>query len=350
MNTVLPNSEIAILSFSAAGETTAGRIAASLGRSVRSTRVGRGGLAKAVSSAWASGPAAVVFVSSVGIAVRAVAPLIQKKTIAPAVIAVDEKARFAVSVLSGHLGGANRLTRRIAGALGASAVITTATDSSGIFSVDEWAAAMGMKIENPEAIVAVSSAILAGEEVGLFSSVEISGSPPFAFSPGVARASNILIGPAPEGLALERDSCLVLTPRPLRLGIGCKRGATASQIASAAEEALTAAGLTLSMASEAASIDIKAGEEGLLEFCRNLSLGFSVYSAEELMAVEYPGLYSSSFVLASTGADNVCERAALASAGPGGRLAARRHALGPVTCAAAITQRGYSFEYQDGWH
>src|SRR5699024_10852507 len=104
----------------------------------------------------------LVFVGAVGIAVRAIAPYIEKKWKDPAVVAVDECAQFAVPLLSGHLGGANRLARAVSEVCGAQAVITTATDVNGVFPVDEWARCQGLSVIAPQHIKLISGKLLAG--------------------------------------------------------------------------------------------------------------------------------------------------------------------------------------------
>ncbi len=105
---------------------------------------------------------ALIFVGAAGIAVRAIAPHCKSKAADPAVVVLDECGRFAVPILSGHLGGANDLARAIATVCGAVPVITTATDAHGIFAVDEWAKHQNCMVLEPERIKQVSSNLLAG--------------------------------------------------------------------------------------------------------------------------------------------------------------------------------------------
>ena len=93
---------------------------------------------------------ALVFVGAAGIAVRAIAPCLRHKSTDPAVVVVDEAGRYAVPILSGHLGGANDLARRIAALTGAEAVLTTATDVNGVFAADQWARRQGLLVPWPE--------------------------------------------------------------------------------------------------------------------------------------------------------------------------------------------------------
>ena len=112
---------------------------------------------------------ALVFVGAAGIAVRAVAPHVRDKFTDPAVAAVDEAGRWVVPLLSGHVGGANDLARRIAALTGGQAAVSTATDVNGLFAVDQWAARQGFAIEDRTAAKAVSAALLDGEAVGFAS-------------------------------------------------------------------------------------------------------------------------------------------------------------------------------------
>lgn len=127
--------------------------------------------------AWEASDA-LLFVGAAGIAVRAIAPHVASKASDSAVVAIDEAGRFAVPLLSGHLGGANELAQTVARVAGAIPVITTATDVRGVWAVDTWARRAGLAVSNPEAIKRVSARLLSGGRVALYSDMPISGQPP----------------------------------------------------------------------------------------------------------------------------------------------------------------------------
>lgn len=289
---------------------------------------------------WAD---ALLFVGSCGIAVRAVAPHLRHKAADPAVLAVDERAQFVVPLLSGHIGGANRLARLLAEELGAQAAVTTATDVNGKFSVDAWAAERGLHIGSMEDAKAVSAAILEGP-VGLASDFPVVGELP----PGV------VWGGDPDGSG-ERPAAgfyvswrrrevfertLLLTPKVVHLGIGCRRGTGWEAIRSAVDRALEESGVQRAAVKCAASIDLKRDEPGLRAYCAREGLPIAFYSARELAAVE--GAFTpSEFVRSVTGVDNVCERAALLGAK---RLIMKKFAQNGVTVAAAAEDWEVRFE------
>ena len=271
---------------------------------------------------------ALIFVGAAGICLRAMAPHIRSKTEDPAVLCLDERAQFVIPLLSGHIGGANALARTLAEALGAQAVITTATDVERRVSIDAWATEQGCVIDDLAAAKRVSAAVLEGA-VPFCSEFPVAGALPPGLIPGEAGPLGVYVG-------LSRlqpfDCTLRLIPRILHLGLGCRRGTEAGSIRRAVEAVLEAQGLDPQALADAASIDLKADEAGLLDVCGELGLPLRFYSAGELAAV--PGDFTpSAFVRGVTGVDNVCERAAMA--GGNRRLIVKKTALEGVTVAVA---------------
>ena len=222
---------------------------------------------------------ALVFVGAVGIAVRAIAPHCRSKATDPAVVVLDECGHFAIPLLSGHLGGANDLARRLAKACGAVPVITTATDANGVFAVDEWAKHQHCLVAEPARIKKVSSALLAGRTVRFASDWPIQGTPPAGVEPAgdAAQASFALtITPTMTSNALH------IIPRIAVLGIGCKRGTPADKLADAFAAFCAETKLAPQSIAAAASIDLKKDELGLAEFGQKQSWPVTFYTADEL--------------------------------------------------------------------
>ena len=337
---------IAVFAYSKKGVETARRIGAVLSGELRfyaaERLAGEGFLPIPKPSAPLYGEAfrsceALVFVASCGIAVRSIAPHIRSKTTDPAVIAADETGRFVVSLLSGHLGGANALAERIARAIGATPVVTTATDSNGLFSVDTWAKNNGFAISDMGIAKAVSAAILE-REIPFKSDFEIKGALPKGLCGGEAGDIGVYATYAGES-AEPFFKTLRLIPKCVILGIGCRRGMPAESIKRAVDKTLAINGIDARAVKRVCSIDLKKDEAGLLEYCREAGLPVSFYSAEELGAVE-GDFTPSGFVKSVTGVDNVCERAAMKSAD---ELMIRKTAEDGVTVAAALEKTEVRF-------
>lgn len=281
---------------------------------------------------------ALVFVGACGIAVRAAAPFIKDKRTDPAVVVVDEKGRFVIPVLSGHLGGANDLALLLAGGIGAVPVITTATDINQCFSVDSFAKSRGLIFSNSETAKWISADILAGEPVGIFSDFALDGPVPDGLCPDTICRHNIWITISGKNRPETGNGrMLKLIPRCVVLGIGCRRGTPAAKIREIIGEAMTQGRLAAESVCAVASIDLKSGEPGLCETAKELGVPFFTYSREELAAVD--GNFSDSdFVKRTVGVGNVCERAAVAAcleAAKTGRLLFGKYAKDGVTVAAA---------------
>lgn len=267
---------------------------------------------------------ALVFVGAAGIAVRAVAPHVRDKFTDPAVVSVDEEGRFAVPLLSGHVGGANELALRVAELTGGQAAVSTATDVNGLFAVDVWAKGNGLVITDRALAKEVSAALLEGKAVG------------FASDWGHPCPAGLTQGPAEIGVWVTArtgagpfSQTLRLAPKGLILGVGCRRGTERAAIEEAAAEAL--AGYEPLAVAAVATIDLKKDEPGLLAFCAARGLPLLTFSAGELSAVA-GDFTPSDFVKGVTGVDNVCERAAAAA---GGRIVVPKLAKNGVTASVA---------------
>lgn len=281
----------------------------------------------------------LVFVGAAGIAVRAISPFVADKTTDPAVVVIDEKALNVVPILSGHLGGANDLARRIAGVTGAGCVITTATDINGVFAVDEWAKRQGCRLLEKDRIVKVSGALLAGGEVTVKSRWNIEGEAPEGVAVTDADEADITL----DAFSKNSDT-LHIVPPVCVLGIGCRKGTPKEAMELLLEKLVKETGLLVESVCGAASIDLKKDEEGLLEFCADRGWDIDFYSSDEL--AEIPGEFSASEMVKSvTGVDNVCERSAVLKAG--GPIAVRKFAEGGVTMAVAIREYRPNWEWKD---
>jgi len=268
---------------------------------------------------------AIVFIGAAGIAVRAIAPFVRSKATDPAVLVIDEAAKYVIPILSGHIGGANTLAQTIATILSAQAVITTATDCNNRFAVDTWAVNNGCHIANIECVKHISAAILNGESVGLHSDFPVEGDLP----EGLIFSNNTRVGIC---ISLENkeyfEHMLQLIPKQYVLGIGCRKNVTYENLLRFVNSVLLDYGISREEVGLIASIDLKAEEAALLALSREWRIPFHTYSAHELSLV--PGDFAqSTFVKTTTGVGNVCERAAIKACG--GRLAVNK------TCRAGIT-------------
>ncbi len=277
-----------------------------------------------------------VFVTAAGIAVRAIAPLMCGKAKDPAVAVMDQEGRFAVSILSGHLGGANELVRELSGITGAEPVITTATDSAGLPALDMLAGEAGLVADDPGKFKIVSAALLEGRDVQIFDPdgrLSLHKEPLFVHKLSQEWEAN------KPGVWVDWRSgggfseTLRLYPPVLALGLGCRRGAKASEIVNLVKKTLSDNGLALESVARAGSIEAKADEEGLLLAVRELGLAPEFFSAESLkgVTVENP----SETVLRHMGVESVCEAAARLLS-RNGRLVASKTKSPQATAAVAL--------------
>lgn len=274
---------------------------------------------------------AIVFVGAVGIAVRYIAPYVKRKDRDPAVVCVDELGRWAIALLSGHIGGGNALTSRIASSIGAEPVITTATDMNRRFSVDSFATANRLRISSLAKAKNCSARILDGRWIGFCSDIDTEGMIPDGLTPCDSGEFGVCISPDPARKPF--DSTLLLIPMDISIGVGCRRGTDPEKLKGFVSEALKDMGIAPERVGAVASIDLKKDEEAVLELGKLFGTDSIFFTADELNSVE--GEFSqSSFVASVTSVDCVCERSAVA-ASRGGRLILRKRASDGMTVAIA---------------
>lgn len=310
-----------------------------------------------IGSGW--GKSAYVFIGAAGIAVRYIAPWVKDKYTDSPVLVIDEKGQYVIPLLSGHVGGAAALADEVADMIGAVQVHTTATDVQGKFAVDVFAKKNGLVITDREAVKKISAGLLNGEKAALYIEdpfVNVTGTPPDeivlceSFKKAEQYSYQIIItgsleqyvkGRESEVKEPEQEGCsLLLLPRNIAAGIGCRKGIEESVLENGFLGILAENGVDIRQVKSIASIDLKKNEPALLHLCEKYRIPFETYTAEELRSVS-DVTTASEFVKKITGVDNVCERAARLSCSAGSMIQGKRIREGMtaalVKCPMEIT-------------
>ena len=287
----------------------------------------------------------IVAIVSLGATVRLIAPHLQSKELDPAIVVLDEAGRFVIPVLSGHLGGANALAGHLATALGATPVLTTASDARETIAVDLLGRELGWTIEaTHDELVHASAAVVNDDPVAL---VQEAGSKNWwVYHANERRGplpSNVTLFDKLEDVDPKRFAAVLwishrkmpadyagrligrcVTYRPavsrdekrrprVALGLGCDRDTPISTLRAAINEALTVCHCTLADVGAVGSIELKANEPALLQLAQEENWAIHFYNADELAKVDVPN--PSEAVLAHTGTPSVSEAAALLASG-----------------------------------
>ncbi|WP_226873495.1 precorrin-3B C(17)-methyltransferase [Microbispora sitophila] len=276
--------------------------------------------------AWRECDRIVCFLA-VGAAVRLLAPLLRDKHDDPGVVCVDEAGRFAVALTGGHDGGANRLAHEVAGALGATPVVTTATDVTGTGALD----ALGLPVEGD--VAAVTRAMLDGEEVTLTADATWPLPPLPVTASDTPRPPCVVV--TDRIVDLPRPA-VVVRPPSLVVGVGASRGAAAEEILALIRDALAEAGLSPRSVVRLATADVKADEGGIVAAARALGVPLVTHPAERLAGVEVP--HPSEVVRRAVGTPSVAEAAALADGGE--LLVPKRRSAMATAAVARLRPRG----------
>jgi len=288
-----------------------------------------------------------VCIMATGIVVRLAAPLLKSKQSDPAVVVMDDAGKFAISLLSGHLGGANGLAERCAFITGARAVITTATDVNGLPSFDMLAKENGWLIEDISRIKTLNSLLLDDEPIAVVDETGLvrscfhgRGRLQFhdSFVAGIRSAAKgfLFVTSSIIPPQLQSPSLLVLRPKNLFLGIGCNSGTAADEIEAVVLSNLKRTFLSPASIAAIGTAEAKSGEPGLIEAAERFAVPLNCYSSDELNSVSVPSP-PSKHALAAIGATGVAEPAAILASG-GGELLLKKIKSGNVTLAVAVSK------------
>ena len=250
-----------------------------------------------------------IFVAATGAVVRIIEGKFKSKDTDPAVITIDDHANFVISLLSGHLGGANEECKKIASGIGAIPVITTASDVGGKIAVDTLSQKIKAKLNDLDGAKRVTSLIVNGENVSLHLPKNIVNHD--ENSAGAIIVSNR------KNIEISK-----IIPQNIFIGIGCKRGVSKEHIIEKLKYAMDKQNLELSAIKMAASAWVKSDETGLLEAMKELDIPIKFFEKEEILKLEDLIEEKSEYVKKTIGVYGVSEPCAfLASSGKGTFLA-----------------------------
>ena len=284
-------------------------------------------------------------------------PLIKSKVYDPAILNIDENANFVISTLSGHLGGANKLTSKVANMLNATEVITTATDVNKKLGVDVIAKDLYLTVKNPNEIIYFNKdienipvfipdnkAILNNEEI-MF---RVNSKENYDFLFDYLNENTLEIDVSIEFTSsintdeihvLYKNHKLIMKIEDIVVGIGCKRGKSKEDILTGLDKALDDLNISKKRLSKMASGEIKKEETGILDLSKMLNIPVNFVEMDKLTLFKSEDIHESEFVKSKFGVGSVSEASALITAGFDSKLIYKKTAFNGVTIALAVSKK-----------
>ena len=327
---MLKTMQIAILAITDQGKITARKIQSALPGSkiVNTSR----GVKKSIEEIWHEYDG-IICVMAAGIVVRCIAPLCRNKFDDPAILVIDEQCRFAISLLSGHIGGANRIARQLEKHCGVQAVITTGSDVSGHTAIDLWAIDNSFTISNPQSLATASARLLNNGVLSVYQDRKYVKVFPDDFTTTAHKKEADIVFSVKNDC---RYSCLHLVPQVLYIGFGCRRGVGVEEFQEALDDLVSHHNIHPGAIAGVASIDLKSDEEGLLKIAEKYGWPAKFFTKEQINDI-CPSVEDSK-IYEKVGVYGVCEPAAVLAASQGtepGRLIIGKIKWQRITAAIA---------------
>ena len=286
---------------------------------------------------------AIIAIMASGILIRSIAPLVESKVTDPAIINIDDNGEFVISTLSGHLGGANKLTKKISSLIDATPVITTSTDVNNKLGIDVLAKDFYLSIDNPKEILFFNKAILEGREVSFTVNPNKKFDYLFNYLNDITLEINVSIYYSSkiemdEILVSLDDHELILKERKIVVGIGCRRGKECKYISDALKKSIKDLNIDNSRINMLSSAEIKKDEEGILKLSDKLNIPVNFVELDKLKLFRSDDVAKSEFVFSKFGIYGVCEPSALITAGFDSKLIYKKTSYDGVTIAIAVSK------------
>ncbi|WP_349763939.1 cobalt-precorrin 5A hydrolase [Fusobacterium sp. SYSU M8D902] len=269
-----------------------------------------------------------IFIMATGIVIRKISCLIKSKDIDPAVLVIDEGGNFVISLLSGHIGGANELTYKVANTFSLLPIITTSSDVTGKIAIDTLSQKLNCEMESLTKAKDLTSLIVDNKKVEILlpNNVKIGEN---TNSSGVVIASN-----------KKNIDIMRIYPKNLIVGVGCRRGTPKEEIFKALDQVMKKHNLAYESIKRVATVDIKADELGLLSLVEELQKELVIISREEIKEVEQR-FKGSEFVKKQIGVSCVSEPCALLASNGNGDFLEQKYIYNGITISIYEEKFGY---------
>ncbi len=318
----------AIVTLTSAGAELGSRLHAGIPGSVLYTMPGRGaessieitGTLKEFTGSIFNSYNVIIFIMAAGIVVRTIADFIKDKTSDPGILVMDEKGKFVISLLSGHMGGANREAEFIASVIGATPVITTASDLNGMLSPDMLAMKYGCVISDMKICKDITAVMLNSGKIAFSNDCGIELYYPYVSNDfdfqGIIYLTNkvleyekneeVIDGMNGEKTKGVKTPSLHLIPKNIVIGTGCRKGNDPEELVTFITDELNLLGIDHRAVCSVSSIDIKSDEPAIKRAAEFFNAELMFYSPERIVEVEHM-FQCSEFVREKTGAGGVAE-------------------------------------------
>ena len=284
----------------------------------------------------------IIAIMASGILIRSIASLIESKVSDPAVLNIDDNGKFVISSLSGHLGGANELTNKIAGLIGATPVITTSTDVNKKLGIDVLARDLYLSIDDTKEILFFNKSILEGREISITINPNKNFNYLFEYLNNNTLEINVSIYYSSKintdeiHVTLDEHK-IILREKKIVVGIGCRRGKECKYIYEGLKKSLNDLNMLSSRVNMLSSAEIKKDEKGILELSEKLDIPVNFVSLDKLKLFQSNDVSKSDFVYSKFGIYGVCEPSALIMAGIDSKLIYKKTSYDGVTISIAAS-------------